>query len=250
MSKISIKKDFVNGDKLFSADLNNNFRVIEAGINANEENLQQVINEAIVRLDAELLEITANRGWDWNTGERVIYFKGTATQLEQREIINGQILVNSDTGGLYVDTNNQRKSIEDAPLANLTTRVANMEDDLSNLESNVSTLEGKLYTYLNESNIDNLKDDGNRFYHVFNASGTLPTGYTGGDNDIFLEVYFVSSGYGRQILFDGRSNKVYIRACSSNTWGAWSLINTDINITSGTSNPSGGNDGDIYFKYS
>ena len=50
MSKISIKKDFRNGDKLYDVDLNNNFMVIEAGVNANEENLEEIIEEAEERL--------------------------------------------------------------------------------------------------------------------------------------------------------------------------------------------------------
>ena len=152
MSKISIKTDFKDGDKLFSADLNNNFRVIEAGVNANEANLQAVIDEAIVRLDAELLAITANRGWDWNTGERVIYYKGTAAQLLQREIINGQLLVNSETGAFYVDTNNERKNIESAPLSSLDTRVTALEGTVSTLDTDVDNLQNAVYKDLNYNN--------------------------------------------------------------------------------------------------
>ena len=51
MSKISIKTDFADGEKLFAQQLNNNFLVIQAGINANEENLHQVIDQAILELD-------------------------------------------------------------------------------------------------------------------------------------------------------------------------------------------------------
>lgn len=108
MSKISIKTDFQDGDKLFAADLNNNFRTIQAGVNANEENLEEIIEQAIVRLDNELIEITADRGWDWNGGERVTFYKGDTDDIEDRNIINGQMLYNTETGETYLDDNSDR----------------------------------------------------------------------------------------------------------------------------------------------
>lgn len=108
MSKISIKTDFVDGEKLFAQQLNNNFLVIQAGINANEENLQQVIDQAILELDNELEEITANRGWDWNGGDRVTFFKGTTSQVNAQEIKDGQLLYNTDSGETALDDNGTR----------------------------------------------------------------------------------------------------------------------------------------------
>ena len=108
MSKISIKKDFADGNILPASDLNNNFRVIEAGINANEENLEIIIEQAIVRLDAELEAITANRGWDWNGGDRVTFFKGTTAQVADQDVINGQLLYNTDTGETALDDDGER----------------------------------------------------------------------------------------------------------------------------------------------
>ena len=108
MSKISIKTDFADGEKLFAQDLNNNFLVIQAGINANEENLQEVIDKAIIELDKQLEEITADRGWDWNGGDRVTFYKGNAQAIEDREIINGQLLYNTDSGETALDDNGTR----------------------------------------------------------------------------------------------------------------------------------------------
>lgn len=108
MSKISIKTDFADGEKLFAQQLNNNFLVIQAGINANEENLQQVIDQAIIELDNELEEITADRGWDWNGGDRVTFFKGTTSQVNTQEIKNGQMLYNIETGETALDDNGNR----------------------------------------------------------------------------------------------------------------------------------------------
>ena len=108
MSKISIKTDFADGEKLFSQQLNNNFLVIQAGINANEENLQQVIDQAIIELDEELEAITADRGWDWNGGDRVTFFKGTTSQVNAQVIKNGQMLYNTETGETALDDNGNR----------------------------------------------------------------------------------------------------------------------------------------------
>lgn len=246
MSKISIKTDFADGDKLFSSDLNNNFRVIQEGINANEANLQSVIDKAIIDLDAELEAITANRGWDWNTGERVIYFRGTAAELAQREIINGQLLVNSDTGAFYVDTGGRRISIEDAPLADLITRMGVAESDIDSIEASMTN--GFFEKLTDGSNIDNLYSYGMHIYGVTNATGTLPSGYDS-TNSFFIETYMWElSNFGRQLLYDVSSNKSFMRIRNNDTWGSWQRI--DYNITSGTSDPSGGNDGDIYLKYS
>ena len=108
MSKISIKKDFKNGDTLYDVDLNNNFSVIEAGVNANEENLDNVIKDAELRLQKELEDITADRGWDWNGGNRVTFFKGSATEVEAQPIKDGQLLYNTETGETALDDNGER----------------------------------------------------------------------------------------------------------------------------------------------
>lgn len=130
MSKISIKTDFADGDKLFAQELNNNFSVIEAGINANEENLQEVIDQAIEELDEELEEITADRGWDWNGGDRVTFFKGNTSAISGKAITNGQLLYNTDTGETALDDDNTRIvtgsgnviSVSDSAPTNLATK--------------------------------------------------------------------------------------------------------------------------------
>lgn len=108
MSNISIKKDFVDGDKLFSADLNNNFRVIETGVNANDEELETIIESAILRLDTELETILNQHIWTWNSGEAVTFYKGTTLELDTIPIKDGQILYNTATGETALDTDNER----------------------------------------------------------------------------------------------------------------------------------------------
>lgn len=108
MSKISIKTDFQDGDKLFAADLNNNFRVIQAGINANDQQLEAIIEDAIVRLDAELQAILDEQIWEWNGGDPVTFYKGTTEDLDDVAIKNGQLLYNTETGETALDSGNER----------------------------------------------------------------------------------------------------------------------------------------------
>lgn len=108
MSKISIKKDFKNGEKLYDIQLNNNFKVIEAGVNANESSLEGTIEEAEKRLQKELTDITADRGWDWNGGDRVTFFKGNDEQVTAQPIKNGQLLYNTNTGETALDDAGKR----------------------------------------------------------------------------------------------------------------------------------------------
>lgn len=110
MSKISIKKDFKDGEKLFASELNNNFGVIEAGVNANEANLEAIIEDAETRLQKELENITTDRGWDWggSSTDRVTFYKGDTAQVDSQAIKNGQMLYNTETGETALDDNGKR----------------------------------------------------------------------------------------------------------------------------------------------
>ncbi len=108
MANISIKKDFKDGDKLLAQQLNNNFSVIEAGVNANEADLENVIQDAENRLKTELEDITADRGWDWNEGDRVTFFKGSEEEVANQEVKDGQLLYNETTGETYLDNGGKR----------------------------------------------------------------------------------------------------------------------------------------------
>lgn len=110
MANVELKKDFKDGQFLYGDDLNNNFKVIEAGINANEKNLQNVIDQAQEDLRNELEEITGERGWDWNdnSGERVTFYKGDTNQVNEKPISNGQLLYDITTGETALDTGGKR----------------------------------------------------------------------------------------------------------------------------------------------
>lgn len=84
MSKVSLKKDFVDGEKLFAQQLNNNFSAIEAA--QNEKN--KII-------------------WTGESTE-IKFFKGETEEIENREIENGQLLYDTLTGETYLDDGTER----------------------------------------------------------------------------------------------------------------------------------------------
>ena len=90
--------------------------------------------------------------------------------------------------------------------------------------------------------IDNL--GGTTGFKVYSSTSTSETPTATG---LLLHIG-KSATESTQIFINGKD--MYIRNYVNDTWSTWSIFNKDINITSGTANPSGGNDGDIYFKYS
>lgn len=149
MANVILKTDFKDGDKLFAQQLNNNFATIMAAL-------------------AAMNKIS----WQDDFEESILYFKGDTDAVNEREIIDGQLLYDYILGKAYIDYNNRRVEIVSGSL----------------LDFVVTSLEG---------------DETNKAPSVHAV------------NEKFEEV----------------ENKIPT-------------------ITSGTDNPSGGSDGDIYFKYS
>lgn len=87
MANVSLKKNFLDGDKLFAAQLNNNFSAIEAALAA--------MNKIV---------------WQDDDNDDVVTFRGTTEELEERDIIDGQLLYNIETGETYIDYNGSRIS--------------------------------------------------------------------------------------------------------------------------------------------
>lgn len=82
MANVSLKKDFKNGDKLYDHQLNNNFASIEAALAA--------MNKIVWQDDEE-------------NGASVSTYKGTTEEIEARDLIDGQLLYNTETGETYID---------------------------------------------------------------------------------------------------------------------------------------------------
>jgi hypothetical protein len=85
MAKIRIKTDFVDGNKLFAAQLNNNFKTIQ-----------------------EAWESENTIVWQGDNNESVQMFRGTTEEVKNRDIENGQILWNVETGETFLDTDDKR----------------------------------------------------------------------------------------------------------------------------------------------
>ncbi|MBO5143033.1 MAG: hypothetical protein J6C46_08640 [Clostridia bacterium] len=77
------------------------------------------------------------------------------------------------------------------------------------------------------TNIDELKRSGN--FAIYNARGTLPSGYSTTDNNIFIKCYQWFKNYGRQLLFDVRTNKTFSRNLNNGVWKDWINISYNPN---------------------
>lgn len=87
MAGVALKKDFTDGQKLYGQQLNNNFGVIEAALNA--------MNKIV---------------WQDDTSDSIIAFRGTTAEINTRDIIDGQLLYDTTTGETYIDYGSQRIS--------------------------------------------------------------------------------------------------------------------------------------------
>lgn len=87
MANVSLKTDFKDGEKLFGQQLNNNFSVIKAALEA--------MNKIV---------------WQDDPDDSVTAFRGTTEEINQRDIIDGQLLYDTSTGETYIDVGSQRIS--------------------------------------------------------------------------------------------------------------------------------------------
>lgn len=87
MANVSLKTDFTDGEKLFGQQLNNNFAVIKAALEA--------MNKIV---------------WQDDPDDSVTAFRGTTEEINQRDIIDGQLLYDTSTGETYIDVGSQRIS--------------------------------------------------------------------------------------------------------------------------------------------
>lgn len=94
------------------------------------------------------------------------------------------------------------------------TNLNKMQD---NIEEAINEIPMKVLS--NGYDIDTLKKSGT--YGIFNATGSLPTGYSTSDNNIFIECYMWGTAFGRQVFHDVRTNKIFYRILSNDVWQEW-----------------------------
>lgn len=87
MANVNLKTDFKDGEKLFGQQLNNNFAVIKAALEA--------MNKIV---------------WQDDPDDSVLAFRGTTEEINQRDVIDGQLLYDTSTGETYIDVGSQRIS--------------------------------------------------------------------------------------------------------------------------------------------
>lgn len=80
MANVDLKTNFKNGDKLYDYELNNNFKTIQAALGA--------MNKIV---------------WQNDDNASLVMFAGTTEQITNRELIEGQLLYNTQTGETYID---------------------------------------------------------------------------------------------------------------------------------------------------
>ena len=83
MAKINIKTNFVDGEKLFAQQLNNNFKAIQEGMDSD--------NEII-----------------WQDGEEVLFKRYITNDIENLPIVDGSIIYDIEKGRHYIDYNGKR----------------------------------------------------------------------------------------------------------------------------------------------
>ena len=82
MANVSLKTNFKDGDKLFAENLNNNFAAIQAAL--------ATMNKIIWQ--------------DSDNAAGISGFRGTTEEINERALIDGQLLYNTETGETYIDS--------------------------------------------------------------------------------------------------------------------------------------------------
>ena len=159
MANVDLKTNFKNGDKLYDYELNNNFKAIQAALGA--------MNKIV---------------WQNDDNASLVMFAGTTEQITNRELIEGQLLYNTQTGETYIDamvdtelkristgggtsiqiggiepTNSATKLwVEDDMLTSLGTEVINsLDGNETNLSPSVNAVNGALNSIIESGSNEN-----------------------------------------------------------------------------------------------
>ena len=139
-----------------------------------------------------------------------------------------------DTGNNYNSNNVEGALIEIAEdisasktsILDLEKKTTTNSTDISNLKSKVDRGQNHKLTeddgrYIQIRDIGNVDTLGLGWFNLFNAKGTLPSGYSHNDNDFLVENKGVGNDWIRQILYDVRSEKSFIRMKLNGSWSDW-----------------------------
>lgn len=178
MANVNLKTDFKNGEKLFDHQLNNNFAAIQAALAA--------MNKIVWQDEQEV-------------PDSILAFRGTTEELMNREIIDGQLLYDVNTGETYIDYEGERISTgsgnaihigEDEP-TNASTQLWIPTDDFISVGTEV---------------VDSL--EGNETYKAPSVAAVKSRFSTRTLEDITSQCTFVNCTYTAGKIFVDRINKI------------------------------------------
>lgn len=193
----------------------------------------------------ELLKLNQ---WQSNEYPKMDDFNSDNLKIDNKfkELSDEQVGNYNKIGDLTTLTTIDKSSLVNAIKEN-TASLSQNTQDINNLKTNKVNKDGTLQTNLNADLLDgknatdffpmfntmtgisglNLDTDvKNGFQHAWNATGTLPVGWTT-DNDIYvLSTWDGNSNWQRQVIFDIRSNNIFQRAKMGGTWSVWKQIAT------------------------
>lgn len=234
MARISLKTDFKDGDVLFSEELNNNFKLIQTGTNENEEDLVNIVNEANENINKTISDATSNINSIIEEGTNQVnsIVSGTEDRLEQK-LTDITAERGWDWGGYKKDRVTFYKGnsfdVKNQPIKNgqILVDVETGESALDDNGKRINTGSGAAIAISEDvPTLPNAKLWINP-KKVVGVTGTNINYVI--DNLDGSQTDFAPSVRATNAKFDTKVDKS--------------------SISYGTSEPSGGNPGDIYFKY-
>ena len=183
MAKISLKKDYTDGNVLYGKDLNPNFETIETVLNNNDDTqsgINEEVNSNLAQLNSDVTQIKSD----------IVDIQGDITNIDS-DITSGDNATLS-AAQTYVDTKLQGY----AETSDLPTSTSDLINDsgfvtaedvptkISELENDDHTVKDENYVHTdnNFSNTDKSKLDGLSNYELPTASDTVLGGIKVGDN--------------------------------------------------------------------
>lgn len=183
MAKISLKKDYTDGNVLYGKDLNPNFETIETALNNNDDTqsgINEEVNSNLAQLNSDVTQIKSD----------IVDIQGDITNIDS-DITSGDNATLS-AAQTYVDTKLQGY----AETSDLPTSTSDLINDsgfvtaedvptkISELENDDHTVKDENYVHTdnNFSNTDKSKLDGLSNYELPTASDTVLGGIKVGDN--------------------------------------------------------------------
>ena len=159
----------------------------------------------------------------WFEGIKDILDENTAGNLlneinKLKEAIEGMELTSTKVTRPNGETVEESIAANETSIQEANTTLENLTDKVNKGQNLKMTHDDGRYVQIIGGNIDDLSLG---WHNVFNATGTLPPGYTSNNNDFLIENKGVGVDWYRQILYDVRSYKKFERMRLNGSWSDW-----------------------------